>query len=192
MKILLASSSRYRRELMDQLGLPYDHAAPLTDEAELKKNYKGDLKDLPVFLAQKKAESLLNKNPGGLTIGCDQMAIFKGQGLDKPGNAEKAVEQLMALQGQTHTLHTALAVHAANEWQTFTHITTLHMKPLTEQQVRDYVALDNPIDCAGSYKIEKNGADLFSDVENFDPSAIVGLPLMDLSEILEHFGIALP
>ena len=177
---------------MDQLKVPYLSVSPKTDEALLKKNYVGPLEKLPEFLAQKKAESLITENPEGVTIGCDQMAIFAGHGLDKPGTVENAVKQLLAMQGKVHQLHTALAVHFRGQWMLETHITTLHMKPLTEQQIRDYVALDNPIDCAGSYKIEKNGADLFDNVENFDPSAIVGLPLMHLLEILDDLGVDLP
>jgi len=191
-KILLASSSPYRRELMDQLKIPYTHASPKTDEALLKKTYQGPLEKLPEYLARKKAESLLGENPDGITIGCDQIALLEGRALDKPGTAENAVQQLMSLQGKTHELYTALAVHSRGEWRLETHITTLHMKSLSEQQARDYVALDQPVDCAGAYKIEKNGSDLFEDVENFDPSAIVGLPLMNLVEILEDLGIDFP
>jgi septum formation protein len=189
--ILLASSSIYRRQLMDQLNIEYIHATPKVDETTLKRNASVSVEDLPLYLAEKKAESLLSQNPDGITIGCDQMAILQGKPLDKPGTRANAIAQLLSLQGQTHQLITGLAVHKGGRWERAVSITRLTMKSLTEAQVRHYVDVENPIDCAGSYKIEKLGIVLFKDIHTEDPSSIVGLPLISLSQILEKFGVPL-
>lgn len=192
MKIILASSSVYRRALMDQLNVPYEHVAPDVDENHLKKMAPVSTNDLPQYLAQKKAESLVKAHPKAIIIGCDQMAVLKNKGLDKPGSPEKAVTQLLRLQGQTHQIITGLAVYCKNQWELSSTTAQLKMKPLTETQIKRYVDLEKPIDCAGSYKIEKMGIVLFESIKTEDPSAIVGMPLMALARILEKFGVPLP
>lgn len=189
MKILLASQSKYRRELLDRLKINYTHASPTVDEEQLKKTPGISLLDLPLFLAQKKAESLIPTNPDGLTIGCDQMAFLDGKKLDKPGHKEKAVKQLISLQGCTHSLITAVAIHKEGQWIKHVDTTLLTMKPLDESQIRHYVDLENPIDCAGSYKIESLGIVLFSSIKTEDFTAITGLPLLALSRIFNELKI---
>lgn len=188
MKVLLASESAYRRQLLQQINLKFNAQAPTVDEDHLKKMAPVSLSDLPLYLAKKKAESLLSANPGGITIGCDQMGLLKGQPLNKPGTKDKAIEQLKKMQGQTHQLITAMAVHYKHVWETHTDITLLRMKPLTETQIRHYVDLENPVNCAGSYKIEGLGLTLFESIETKDHTAIIGLPVMALCRILEKFG----
>ncbi len=145
--------------------------------------------DLPLFLAQKKAESLIHTFPQALIIGCDQMGLLGTLALNKAGTKDKAIAQLKKLQGKTHQLLTAMAVYCKGQWEYHTDITELTMRPLSDEQIRHYVDLENPLDCAGSYKIEGLGVSLFEKVQTKDPSAIVGLPLMGLTNILEKFSV---
>ena len=189
MKIILASTSPYRKQLLQQLNLQFTTVKPLADEESLKKTAKVSLLDLPLFLAQKKAESLITQYPQDLIIGSDQMGLLNNTPLNKTGTKDKAIQQLKTLQGKTHTLLTALAVYAQGKWHHHVDTTTLTMRSLTDEQIKNYVDLENPIDCAGSYKIEGLGVSLFEHVKTKDPSAIVGLPLMALTLILEKLSI---
>lgn len=191
MQILLASQSRYRRELMDRLQLSYSAESPMVDEELLKKTAPKDLSSLPLYLAQKKAESLIFKNPTGITIGCDQMAFIDQQRLDKPGTKEKAIEQLLKLQGRSHTLKTAMSLHSHGTWIHHEDTTVLTFRPLTLQEIKNYVEMDEPLDCAGSYKIEKRGISLVEKIETQDFTAIPGLPLIALCRALRTLGIAI-
>lgn len=188
MKIILASTSPYRKQLLQQLNITFSALAPAADEEQLKKSAPVSLPDLPLFLAQKKAESLISTFPQDLIIGCDQMGLLGGLALNKAGTKDKAVAQLQKLQGNTHQLLTAMAVYYKGHWEHHTDRTELTMRPLTDEQIRNYVDLENPLDCAGSYKIEGLGVSLFERVQTKDPSAIVGLPLMALTQILEKFS----
>ncbi len=190
MKIILASTSPYRKKLLQQLNLTFQVVAPTVDEDVLKKNAPVSLTDLPLFLAQKKAECIALQFPQDLVIGCDQMGLFQGQALNKAGTKDKAISQLQMLQGQTHQLLTSIAVISQGQMETYTDVTELTMKTLTDAQIRNYVDLENPIDCSGSYKIESLGVSLFEKVKTQDPSAIVGLPLMALTKILERFSVS--
>ena len=189
MKIILASTSPYRKKLLQQLNLSFQTISPTVDEDILKKSAPVSLPDLPLFLAQKKAESISQQFPLDIVIGCDQMGLFRGQTLNKTGTKEKAIAQLQLLQGQTHQLLTAIAVLSNGQIETHTDVTELTMRPLSPAQIRNYVDLENPIDCAGSYKIESLGVCLFDKIQTQDPSAIVGLPLMALTKILKTFSI---
>ena len=189
MKILLASESKYRRQLLDRLRIKYSHAAPMVDEELLKQTALVSPLDLPLYLARKKAESLLKTNSGGITIGCDQMAFLGTEALNKPGSKEKAIRQLTAMQGKTHTLVTAMAVHKDDQWLTHVDTTSLTLRPLSAEEIRSYVDLENPVDCAGSYKVESLGITLFDSIKTQDFTAITGLPLLALSRILTQFGV---
>lgn len=187
-KIILASTSKYRKQLMEQLNVPFTAVAPLADEEALKKQSSVSLADLPLFLAQKKAESLIALYPNGIIIGSDQMGLLGSTALNKAGTKDKAIQQLMSLQGRTHTLLTAMSVYTQGQWHHHVDTTKLTMRALTREQIVRYVDLENPVDCAGSYKIEALGVSLFEKVESNDPSSIVGLPLMALTHILEKIG----
>lgn len=186
LKLILASTSPYRRELMDRLGLPYQAVPPEFDENSLK----GKIKD-PVALAQAlargKADSLAT--PANCVIGGDQLVSFEGRILGKPGTAAAATEQLGKMQGKTHELITAVCLIYQNERTEFVDRTRITLRPLTESEIRNYVERDNPIDCAGSYKIEKAGITLIEKLECNDPSAIQGLPLIHLSAVLRKYGV---
>jgi septum formation protein len=184
-KIILASTSPYRKKLLEQLNISFTAVAPLVDEETLKKTSSVSLSDLPLFLAQKKAESLIALYPHSIIIGSDQMGLLDSHSLNKAGTRDKAITQLLSLQGRTHTLLTALSVYSSGQWFHHVDTTKLTMRPLTREQIVRYVDLENPIDCAGSYKIEALGVSLFENIESRDPSAIVGLPLMALTRILD-------
>ncbi len=189
MRIILASTSPYRKKLLQQLNLAFSVEAPAVDEAVLKKTAQVSLPDLPLYLAQKKAESVASLFPSDIIIGSDQMGLFDHKSLDKPGTRDKAILQLQTLQGHTHQLLTALCVIHRGKLLQHVDITELTMRSLTDSQIKNYVDLENPVDCAGSYKFEGLGIALFAKVQTKDPSAIVGLPLMALTQILESLQV---
>jgi septum formation protein len=188
-RIILASTSPYRRKLLQQLNLTFSVESPAVDEAVLKKTAQVSLPDLPLYLARKKAESVAALFPNDIVIGSDQMGLFDHKSLDKPGTKDKAVLQLKKLQGSTHQLLTALCVIHRGKLFQHLDITELTMRPLNDAQIKNYVDLENPVDCAGSYKFEGLGIALFEKVQTKDPSAIVGLPLMALTQILESIQV---
>ncbi len=193
MDLVLASTSPYRRALMERLGLPFRCRAPLCDEDQLKMELGAVTpKRLAERLAEAKALSLAEVEPHATIIGCDQVAEFDGLVFSKPGHAERAVEQLMSMSGREHTLITALVVWSGGEVLRHTDVTTLRFRSLDRDQVERYVAADQPLDCAGAYKLEARGIVLFDQVLSDDFTAITGLPLIALTSILRDFGHVLP
>jgi septum formation protein len=188
-RIVLGSTSKYRRALLERLGLSFDVAKPLIDEEKVKISLEKQ-GVTPLEMAQKlakaKGESLRTENQ--LIIGGDQLVQCEGKILGKPHNPKRAVEQLMSMRGKTHEIITAVCICTPSENIEFHDIAKLTMKNLTQKELEDYVALDQPLDCAGSYKIEKNGRSLFSRIEAQDFTAIEGLPLLSLSKILQNLG----
>jgi len=184
-RIVLASESVYRKAQLLSLGLSFDTKKPLIDEELEKLKFHSPLA-MATGLAKLKALSL--KREDWVVIGGDQLISFEGKILGKPKTFEKAVEQLLSLQNKTHEILTAIAV--VGDGQIFEHVdqTKLTMKAFSKKEIEDYVSLDQPLDCAGAYKFEKNGHALFSHVESEDLSSIVGLPLIKLSRILQNLG----
>jgi septum formation protein len=191
MELILASTSPYRRALLERLGVPFRCRAPLIDEEVLKRE---DLppRELAERLAVAKATSLRDEEPEATIIGGDQLAVCEGQVFGKPGTLRLAEEQLWQLAGKSHDLITAVAVCQRSRIMTHTDVTTLRMRPLSRLEIERYVAADRPIDCAGSYKLEERGIALFEAIDTNDPSAITGLPLIALSQILRRLGYAIP
>ena len=185
-QLILASTSKYRYELLSRLAYKFTATAPRVDEEKEK-----DLRLAPQALAEKlarvKAESL--KGPGKVVIGGDQLLSFEGRILGKSHTPEKAVTELMSLQGKTHELITAICVFDGDKEYTHTDITRMTMKKRTREQIERYVQLDEPMDCAGSYKAERHGIMLFDKIETEDFTAIQGLPLIALSKILENLSL---
>ncbi len=181
-KLILASTSPYRQDLLRRLDRPFQALAPLIDE-EKEKDLNLEPRALAEKLAFLKAQSLAGL--GKVVIGADQLVSFQGQILGKPHSKEKAVEQLSSMQGKPHELITAVCVFADDKHHSFTDITVLEMKPLSRLQLERYVDLDKPLDCAGSYKIEKHGISLFRQVQSHDFTAIQGLPLIALGNLLD-------
>lgn len=187
MKLILASTSPYRRELLARLGIPFSVEAPGVDESKVT----GTPREIAEKLALEKAKAVAARNPGAVVIGSDQLAAFEGKSLGKPGTVEQAIEQLSLLNGKTHELITAVAV-VGKVTRTFTDVTRLTLAHHENTALRRYVEFDKPLDCAGSYKIESRGIALFAKVEGFDPTAIEGLPLMTLAGVLRELGWTIP
>ncbi len=151
-------------------------------------------RSLAETLALDKAESIARRYPDAIVIGSDQVAEVDGLVLDKPGTVEAAVAQLRSLSGREHRLITSIAVmcSARNVGTQHTNVTTLRMRSLDDDAIRRYVDADRPLDCAGSYKIESRGIALFERIDSADHTAIIGLPLIELTTILGWFGVELP
>jgi septum formation protein len=190
--IILASTSRYRRELLARLAIPFEAKAPLIDEEEEKKRLGPVTPEgLARALGRLKAESLGSAFPDALIIGSDQLVELEGEVLGKPHTEENAVRQLLRMSGRTHRLITSIAIHEGRTGRTeeALDIHEVEVRHLSESEARAYVAKDRPLDCAGSYKAEGLGIALFRRLRGDDFTAIVGLPLTKVVELLERFQV---
>lgn len=189
--IVLASTSRYRRELLERLRLPFRCLAPMVDEDTFKQA-DSDPASVAAALAIAKAESVTRMTPDAIVIGSDQVVDFNGRILGKPGSAFRAIEQLARLSGREHRLITAVAICYSG--RTWLHLdeTRLNMRTLSPAAIARYVDLDQPLDCAGSYRIESLGISLFDAIDTHDFTAIIGLPLMTVTDLLMQIGIEVP
>ena len=191
-RIILASSSRYRKAQLESLGLAVDCIAPGVDESAVK-SVIADPALAATALAKAKAEAVFRKNQDAVVIGADQIATIDDEILDKPGTTENAFHQLRRLAGRTHLLVTAVCVLGPAEQKVeFVDLTRLTMRKLSDEAIFRYIQHDNPLDCAGSYKIESAGIALFQKIETADHSAITGLPLLRLVDVLIDHGIEIP
>lgn len=183
--LVLASTSPYRRELFQKSGLPFSTEKPDCDEDAWKARIQDPI-ELASTLAYHKALSL--SNSGNCVIGGDQVVALGNEILGKPGNFDKACEQLLKMQGQKHRLVTALNVIHRGQPHPLLDITEIEMRPLSKLQIENYLRQDEPFDCAGSYKIEKSGLVLVKELKSHDFSAIQGLPLIQLTNLLTDLG----
>lgn len=190
-ELILASTSPYRRALLERLGIAFRAAAPEFDEKALPTEGLSP-QAVAESLAVGKARSIQRREPRAIVIGCDQLVSLDGRILGKPGTVERAVAQLEAMSGRVHELITAMVVAGPDEEYAHTDISRLRMRNLDRSQIERYVATDAPLDCAGSYKLEKRGVVLFDRIETEDATAITGLPLLTLVRFLERFGCVLP
>lgn len=188
-QLILASTSVYRQELLKRLGLPFKAQAPGVDEDAEKNKGLRPLK-LAEHLACLKARSLMK--PGYVVIGGDQLVDFQGKTLGKPGGREAAITQLQSMVGQTHDLITSVCVASDEGEVLMTDITQMTLRKLSLPEIERYIDHDQPMDCAGAYKIEKLGITLMEKIETDDFTAIQGLPLMKLSKVLREKGFNLP
>ena len=180
-RLVLASTSRYRRALLERLGLPFETAAPGVDEDAYKARGLAP-QALVLELARAKALAVA-RDTDAIVIGSDQVAEIDGLVLGKPGTPERAVQQLQRLAGRTHHLWTGVCVVDGRSGRQVEHVDLhrLTMRALTAAQLAAYVAQDDPVDCAGAYKIDR--------VEGDDATAIVGLPLMFVARALAELGV---
>ncbi|MEF9942686.1 MAG: Maf family nucleotide pyrophosphatase [Burkholderiaceae bacterium] len=186
-RIVLASSSRYRRELLERLHLPFDVLVPDLDESRLPDESP---RATALRLAQAKALAVAARSPGAVVIGSDQVADLDGEPLGKPHTHEAAVAQLSRMQGKLVVFHTALAVVAADgSVQAEVIPTLLRMRPLAPETIEAYLRLEQPYDCAGAAKIEKMGIAIVEAVDSTDPTALIGLPLIRLTAMLAVAGV---
>lgn len=187
--IVLASTSPYRMQLMRQLGLPFHVAAPQYQE-QIDQEIAPEL--LVKHQAAGKAKSLAQKYPDALIIGSDQVFVdASGRILGKPDSLEGAVRQLRSMAGKSHTFYTGLSVYDSNRDEALTGFATYRvtLRALTEQEIRCYLQRENPLDCAGSFKVEGLGIALMQRLEGDDYTTLIGLPLIKLVDFLGHFGV---
>lgn len=192
MKIILASSSKYRKELLSKLGLSFECISPDVDEDSIKLNNNLSFKDKAVALAILKANTIAENYPDAIVIGSDQICHDDNKIFSKSGSIERSFEILKSLSGKIHYLTTAYCIKKANKTITHANVTTLKMRKLSDLQIKNYLSIDKPIDCAGSYKLEQNGISLFESVQTDDYTAIIGLPIIQLGNDLSLLGISIP
>lgn len=188
MQLVLASTSPYRKELLARLGVPFETVAPKVDETPLP----GELPDATAErLSLAKARAVVKQFPGALIIGSDQVALLEGRQLGKPGTHDKAVAQLQSMRGKTLEFHTALTLLNAlsGATQTATVPVRLVMRDYSDAQIEAYLKKDQPYNCCGSAKSESLGIGLIARFETEDPTALVGLPLIKLTEMLAREGL---
>lgn len=190
-EIILASSSPYRKLLLDRLGIPFETRAPDVDETARPGEKPVET---ATRLAREKALAVAEKYPDALVIGSDQLAECGGAVIGKPGNPENARRQLARFSGRTVEFHTAVAISCSGSGYLYECpvITRVQFRVLGENEIERYVQADNPVDCAGSFKSESLGISLLECMTSDDPTAIVGLPLIAVSQGLRGAGIDLP
>ena len=189
-RLILASTSRYRREMLARFGLPFDAVAPGVDETP----FDGEAPlDLVQRLAAAKAGAVAQAYPDACVIGSDQLAAFDGRVLGKPGTPERAIEQLRSMSGREVTFLTALCVmRGEHEVGATVDRTVVRFRALSQAEIERYVDAEQPLDCAGSFKSEGRGITLFDAIETVDPTALIGLPLIATARLLRDAGFALP
>ncbi len=190
-RVILASTSPYRKAQLESLRIAFEALDPGVDEADLKRTVSHP-RELAIGLAVAKAEAIARQDAEAVVIGGDQLVSFEGEILGKPGAPENAVEQLLRLAGHCHELVTAVAISHQGKTRTHLDQTRLWMRDLDRAAAERYVAADRPLDCAGAYKIESLGIALFERIESSDHTAITGLPLMAVSKLLNDLGIPIP
>ncbi|MBR9856786.1 MAG: septum formation inhibitor Maf [Gammaproteobacteria bacterium] len=190
-RIILASSSPYRQQLLHKLGLDFQSCSPNIDETSRPDETATALVQR---LAEQKARAVATQFPQGLIIGSDQVCVNQGQILGKPGTRERAKAQLLAASGQRITFYTGLAVlDAANDrLHSMVEPFSVLFRPLTEAQIERYLDREPALDCAGAFKCEGLGISLFERMEGRDPNSLIGLPLIALVELLGRFGVDVP
>lgn len=191
MKLVLASTSAYRRELLQRFGLPFDVARPDIDESPLP----GETPQATAErLAVEKARAVAGQFDDALIIGSDQVAHMGDTRFGKPGTVERAIAQLQSMSGRTVTFHTALALlnTRSGRVQLDAVPTEVRFRSLTDDEIVRYVNKERPLDCAGSAKSEGLGITLLDALSGDDPNALIGLPLIALARMLRNEGIALP
>jgi len=190
-RLILASTSPYRRELLSRLQIPFEVVAPGVDETPLQGE---DARSLALRLAVSKAQSVTAARPDRIIIGSDQVAVVGETILEKPGAHELAVEQLKRMRARTVEFHTALCVINSRTAREQTQTVTIRvlMGSYSDEQIERYLHTEQPYDCAGSARIEGLGISLVEKLEGDDPTALIGLPLIALCRMLREEGIDLP
>lgn len=189
--LILASGSPYRKLLLQRLGLHFSCSTPAVDESARRGE---PALGLTRRLARSKALSVARRNPDALVIGSDQVADFQGRIIGKPYTTDAAITQLLQFSGKSVQFISAICVlcQQTHFCEEITVPTWVHFREFTEQEAQRYIALDMPLDCAGSFKSEAGGSVLLRGLESTDPTALIGLPLIALSSILRTAGMQLP
>ncbi|AKH19615.1 Maf family protein [Sedimenticola thiotaurini] len=189
--IVLASTSPFRRELLGKLGLAFDVGAPDVDE---QRHPHETPEQLVRRLAEAKAKAVARQHPDALVIGSDQVACIDEQILGKPGNRDRAIEQLSLASGKRVTFYTGLCLYnnRTDQARTSCELFHVHFRDLDKQQIERYLDREQPYNCAGSFKSEGLGIALFRRLEGDDPNTLIGLPLIRLISFLEAEGVQVP
>ncbi|OOY50083.1 Maf family protein [Solemya velum gill symbiont] len=187
-QLVLASTSPFRRELLVKLAISFDTADPSVDETALEDE---NPEELVTRLAHAKAKAVSADFEDALIIGSDQVAVIDGEILGKPGNHERAMQQLKAAAGRLVTFYTGLCLldTATGRSEALCEPFSVHFRQLSESQINHYLVKEEPYNCAGSFKSEGLGIALFRKLEGDDPNTLIGLPLIRLVELLEKSGI---
>lgn len=188
-KLILASTSVYRRELLERLRIPFEIISPKVDEAPLPSEAT---LNLALRLAKAKAAIVAKDHPDAWVIGSDQVADLCGAALGKPGNFERAMAQLQLMRGATVTFHTALCLMHGETETTLSIPTEVTFRKLSDEILEAYLHAEEPYDCAGSAKSEGLGISLLETMKSDDPTALIGLPLIALSGLLRDAGFVIP
>ena len=190
MKLVLASTSPFRKELLQRLDIPFDTASPDIDES-VQPNETPD--QLVARLAEQKAKAVAEQFPDALIIGSDQVATLDDEIIGKPGNHENAVQQLQKASGRKVVFFTGLCLFNSNTGNTQVEVVpfTVTFKELTEEKIDSYLKKEQPYNCAGSFKSEGLGIVLFEKLEGDDPNSLVGLPLIRLVNMLNNEGVTI-
>ena len=188
-RLVLASTSKYRRALLERLGLAFEVAAPRVDEQPLTGEAPAGT---ALRLARLKAQSLAGRYPDALIIGSDQVAALGNERLDKPGSHENAVRQLRRVSGRTADFHTAVALLDSRTGKLDSRVIPCRVtfRTLDDARIEAYLRREQPYDCAGSAKAEGLGITLIARMQTDDPTSLIGLPLIALTGMLENAGLA--
>lgn len=190
-RLVLASTSRYRKMLLERLGLPFVAVAPGTDEAPLENEPPAAT---AFRLAEAKARSVAGAHPDALIIGSDQVADCEGRAVGKPGTHDRAAAQLAELSGRTVVFHTGLCLLDAASGRCQTALVDVRstFRFLKSGEIEAYLRRERPYDCTGGVRSEALGISLFESIESDDPTALIGLPLIRLTTMLRAAGVAVP
>jgi len=189
--LILASSSKYRKMLLSRIGIPFKCRSPEIDET--RRVNESPLK-LVERLADEKATTVSTESPHAIVIGSDQIAVFEGQIIGKPGNHQVAMEQLASFSGQVVEFLTAVSVQCRSSGFNEQHfdLTRVSFRHLQKDEIERYLKTEKPYDCAGAFKAEALGIVLFERVTSEDPTALIGLPLIHTAAMLRRAGLRLP
>jgi septum formation protein len=189
-RIILASTSRYRRELLSRLYLPFDVISPHIDETALPDEAP---EATALRLAQQKAQAVAKLAPGSIVIGSDQVATMDNVHIGKPGTHQHALKQLQMMRGRQVIFHSALCVYQDNQAAPLIQLdnvqTIVTFRDLPDAELENYLHIEKPYDCAGSAKNEGLGIAILERIESSDPTALTGLPLISLTSMLRKAGV---
>ncbi|WP_321324202.1 nucleoside triphosphate pyrophosphatase [Thiomicrorhabdus sp.] len=190
-QVVLGSTSPFRKQLLDKLHIPFIQDAPEIDETPLKTETP---KEMVLRLAHEKAKVFKDKYPQHIIISSDQCAVFNNQPIGKPHTVENAIQQLTSFSNHQITFFTGLVVSNTQTGKTYEYLDTtiVHFRDLSKEVIRNYIEIEQPLKCAGSFKSEGLGVALFKQIDSRDPNALIGLPLMALTDIFYEMGFALP
>jgi septum formation protein len=188
-QIVLASTSKYRRQLLARLGLPFEVASPDVEEIPMPRETP---QDTARRLAEAKARAVALRFPHAIVIGSDQVAVLEGTRLGKPGNHANAMVQLKAMRAKEVVFHTALCLFDAATGQSQVRVVPycVRFRDYSDQQIEHYLRREQPYDCAGSARCEGLGIALIAEMRGDDPNALIGLPLIALTEMLAARGVS--